>query len=396
MDAAHRPPRGPLRRLVSDRPILVVAAVLVVLLGVGLGSLTVAARDDRPGPLWQAAPSAAPVRGAAATPRPSPSAAERTISLSATGDIIMGRAPDRLPVDGGRGFFDSVRKTLAADLVMGNLEEPLTDETGVSKCGKSATDCFQFRAPPSYAAHLRDAGFELLNQANNHAHDYGPAGYRNTSRALEKHGLKHTGAPGQITEVDVEGVRVAVIGFSSYPWSNSLVDVAAAKQIVQKAADTADLVVVQVHMGAEGSDKTHVKPGTEMFFGENRGDPIKFSRAVVDAGADLVVGHGPHVLRGMEFHRGRLIAYSLGNFAGGGRILSNRGPLGYGGVLKVSLTPDGEWAGGRFLSTYMDDTGRPTPDDRERGRALIAELSADDFPRTGARLARGGAISPPR
>ena len=138
--------------------------------------------------------------------------------------------------------------------------------------------------------------------------------------------------------VEVKGVKVAVVGFSSYAWANSLIDIdRPRRRWSRKADDQADLVVVQVHMGAEGADKTRVKPGTEMFLGENRGDPMKFRHAVIDAGADLVVGHGPHVLRGMEFYKGRLIAYSLGNFAGGGKSLSNTGRLGWGGVLKVTL-----------------------------------------------------------
>ncbi|MEU7755744.1 CapA family protein [Micromonospora sp. NPDC049171] len=317
------------------------------------------------------------------------------ISLSATGDIIMGNAPSRLPAAGGKGFFTSVTEALKADLVMGNLEEPLTVDTGTGKCGANSTRCFQFRAPPEYAAHLRDAGFDVLNQANNHGNDYGPKGYENTQRALEKYDLQHTGAPGQITVVDVKGVRVAVAGFSSYAWSNSLVDIAGAKTVVAKAATMADLVVVQVHMGGEGAEKTRVKPGTEMFLGENRGDPVKFSHAMIDAGADLIVGHGPHVLRGMEFYRGRLIAYSLGNFAGGGNSLSNDGRLGWGGVLKVSLKPDGSWAGGSFTSTYMNDAGKPTMDSNDRGLGLIGDLSRSDFPRSGARFDRQGKIFPP-
>ena len=359
------------------------------------------------------------------SPGAAPPAAGAAIFLSATGDIIMGSVPGRLPAAGGKGFFDSVRPALRADLVMGNLEQPLTEDTGAGKCDRAkpasatpgaarggaatpstvaaptrrtapkATNCHQFRAPPGYAAHLRDAGFEVLNQANNHGHDYGAAGYRNTQQALAGHGLAHTGAKGQITVVEAAGVRVAVLGFSSYAWNNSLVDIGEAQRLVRRAVGQADLVVVQAHMGGEGADKAHVKQGTEMFLGENRGDPVKFSHAVIDAGADLVVGHGPHVLRGMEFYRGRLIAYSLGNFAGGGRTLSSRGPLGLGGVLKVSLTRTGDWAGGEFLSTHLDGAGRPTRDDRERGRALVAELSADDFGATGARLSADGSISPP-
>ncbi|MFG1884204.1 CapA family protein [Micromonospora sp. NPDC049102] len=317
------------------------------------------------------------------------------ISLSATGDIIMGNAPSRLPAAGGKGFFDSVTGALRADLVMGNLEEPLTVDTGTGKCGPHSTRCFQFRAPPEYAAHLRDAGFRVLNQANNHGYDYGPKGYQNTRKALEKYDLEHTGAPGEITVVDVKGVKVAVAGFSSYVWSNSLVDIAKARTVVAKAATMADVVVVQVHMGGEGADKTRVKPGTELFLGENRGDPVRFSHAMIDAGADLIVGHGPHVLRGMEFYRGRLIAYSLGNFAGGGNSLSNAGRLGWGGVLKVSLKPDGAWAGGSFTSTYMNSAGRPTMDPDGRGLGLVTELSRTDFRRNGARIDGQGRITAP-
>lgn len=315
--------------------------------------------------------------------------------MSATGDIIMGNAPSRLPANGGKGFFDSVKSALAADLVMGNLEEPLTEDTGAGKCGPNSTRCYQFRAPPEYAAHLRDAGFHLLNQANNHGYDYGQAGYENTQKALEEHGLYHTGAPDQITVVDVKGVKVAVVGFSSYRWSNSLVDIPAAVRVIERATTMADLVVVQVHMGAEGSDKTRVRPGTEMFLGENRGDPIKFSHAVIDAGADLVVGHGPHVMRALEFYKGRLIAYSLGNFAGGGGTLSRNGPLGLGGVLKVSLTEDGTWVDGELISTYMNSAGKPTMDPDHRGAELVRKLCKSDFPTTGAQLDEQGRISPP-
>jgi poly-gamma-glutamate capsule biosynthesis protein CapA/YwtB (metallophosphatase superfamily) len=375
------------RRVVSA-----LGALLVVLFAAGCVSGPDAA------PVWQ------PGSGGGATGSPEPStpkpstpaaAAGETVSLSATGDIIMGNAPSRLPAGGGEGFFDSVKEALKADLVMGNLEEPLTEDTGTGKCGATSTRCFQFRAPPEYAAHLRDAGFQVLNQANNHGYDYGPRGYENTQRALQEHGLKPTGAPDQITVVDVRGVKVAVAGFSSYVWSNSLIDIDAAKAVVAKAATMADLVVVQVHMGGEGADKTRVRPGTEMFLGENRGDPVTFSHAMIDAGADLIVGHGPHVLRGMEFYQGRLIAYSLGNFAGGGNALSNSGRLGWGGVLKVSLKPDGSFAGGTLTSTYMNGAGKPTMDRDDRGLGLVTQLTSTDFPKTGATFGADGAISAP-
>ncbi|MGC4852710.1 CapA family protein [Micromonospora sp. DT4] len=380
--------------LAPRRVAIGLAALLAALLAAGCA-------DSGQAPVWQPGAGGGGTGAPLSTAGPKASGDASTsggggaISLSATGDIIMGNAPSRLPAAGGKGFFDSVTGALKADLVMGNLEEPLTVDTGTGKCGANSTRCFQFRAPPEYAAHLRDAGFRVLNQANNHGYDYGPKGYENTHKALEKYDLEHTGAPDEITVVDVKGVKVAVAGFSSYFWSNSLVDIAEAKTVVAKAATMADLVVVQVHMGGEGADKTRVKPGTELFLGENRGDPVRFSHAMIDAGADLIVGHGPHVLRGMEFYRGRLIAYSLGNFAGGGNSLSNAGRLGWGGVLKVSLKPDGSWGGGSFTSTYMNSAGEPTMDPDDRGLGLVTELSRIDFPQGGARFDGQGRITAP-
>lgn len=369
--------------------ITVVVAVLAVA-GCGTDGSTTSWQRGQPGAVASGSPAARTPAPGSTTDGP-----QKAISLSATGDIIMGDAPDRLPAGGGKGFFDKVREALAADLVMGNLEEPLTDDTGAGKCGANSTNCHQFRAPPGYAKHLVDAGFHLLNQANNHGNDFGATGYQNTQRALEQHGLKHTGAPDQITVIDVQGVSVAVVGFSSYPWSNSLTDLDEATRVIKEADEKADIVVVQVHMGAEGSDKIHVKPGTELFLGENRGDPVAFSRAVIDAGADLVIGHGPHVLRGMEFYRGRLVVYSLGNFAGGGGTLNKSGRLGQSGIVKVSLRPDGTFASGRFISTYLNAAGRPVPDPDARGLTLVRQVTRADFGDGAARLDGSGRITPP-
>jgi poly-gamma-glutamate capsule biosynthesis protein CapA/YwtB (metallophosphatase superfamily) len=130
-----------------------------------------------------------------------------------------------------------------------------------------------------------------------------------------------------------------------------------------------------------------------MFFGENRGDPIRFSHAVIDAGADLVIGHSPHVLRGMEFYKGRLIAYSMGNFAGGGRSLNPSGRLGWGGVVKVSLKADGSFVEGQFTSTAMNSVGRPAIDPQHRGLGLVRQVSEADFPETGAQFDDKGQIT---
>ena len=382
------------------RPALTMTIVVAALAGISLGGVAMANRGNQPGaPRWEQPPAA--IVSTSPSPLSSATSADggqgTAITLSATGDIIMGSAPNRLPANDGAGFFDSVRAALKSDLVMGNLEQPLTEDTGSSKCGTPPRpNCFAFRSPPSYAGHLRDAGFELVNTANNHSRDFGVAGFRNTVAALTGAALQYTGVEDQITVVAVKGVKVGVIGFSPYAGANNLNDLAHARAVVQRAKQRADLVVVQAHMGAEGADEGHVRPGTETFFGENRGDPIAFSHAVVDAGADVVIGHGPHVLRGMEFYRGKLIAYSLGNFAGGGHTLSTSGVLRYGGVLRVTITGDGRYVRGKFLSTYLNSAGVPTRDSADgEGRALVASLSAADFGSTAARVGRDGSITTP-
>jgi hypothetical protein len=398
----------PERRMPSRTALMIMALVGVLVTGVATGAMLLTSGDPDPAakvsePIFQLpAPAPSPTASGAA-PLPGAGDPGQTLTLSATGDIIMGAAPGGLPPNGGKAFFSRVRDALRADLQMGNLEQPLTNATGVTKCppppspspaspAPKAT-CFAFRSPPAYAGVLRDAGFRVLNLANNHAYDFGPEGNRQTRAALEKAGLLHTGAPGQITVAEVKGVKVAVVGFSSYAWSQSVADLDAAAALVRQAKAHADLVVVQMHIGAEGADRTHVRPGTELFLGENRGDPIRFSRAVVDAGADLVIGHGPHVMRAMEFYKGRLIAYSLGNFAGY-RSLGYSGVVGVGGVLKVTLRRDGSYVSGSLVPTRMVAPGLPAPDPGRQAVSLVRSLSDADLPASGARIGDDGSVSP--
>lgn len=333
-----------------------------------------------------------------ATPVPQPPVEQPVrgpVSLSATGDIILGDVNGRLPINDGNGMFAAVRDALDADLVMGNMDGTLTEDTGFSKCGTNTTSCYAFRAPPAYARHLADGGFDLITQANNHSWDFGEQGFQNTGEALGAYGIEQTGLPGQVTRFDVNGIEIAVIGYSPYPMHNKVSRIPLAAGLVRKTAATADLVIVQAHMGAEGADRTRTTSGVEWYYGENRGDPIKFSRAMIDAGADLVVGHGPHVLRGMEFYKGRLIAYSLGNFAGAGRTLQSTGPLGLGGILKVNLLSDGTWGGGFFQGTYMDSDGWPQLDYSGQALNQVRWLSEADFGGQAAQFDGYGFILPP-
>jgi hypothetical protein len=337
--------------------------------------------------------TAAGVPGQGSTAAGSPSPVRAEVTITGVGDVIMGSTPD-LPPDGGRGFFDPVRAQLRGDVVSGNLEAVLTDSAVSTKCAAGSTQCFAFRVPPSYAQWLRGAGFTVLNLANNHSHDYGATGLADSQQALRRYGVQPTGLPGQVTVLPARGLRVAMLGFAPYGWAQSLLDIPAAQQLVRQAAARADLVIVQMHAGAEGADRTHVRPGHERFLGEDRGDPIAFAHAVIDAGAALVIGHSPHVLRGMEWYRGHLVAYSMGNFAGY-HTLSEAGVLGRGGILRVRLRAGGRFVSGDLVPTMMVNRGLPALDPERRAIDLVSTLSAQDFGRCAATLSAAGQLSPP-
>ena len=327
---------------------------------------------------------------ASARKRRTPKVPPGVVAIVATGDIVMGSTPN-LPPDGGRAFFSDVQTDLAGDVVIGNLEGTLSSG-GSSKCGASSTNCFAFHTPPSYARWLAQAGFTVMNLANNHAYDFGASGLEQTIDALGSAGLRYTGRPEQVTVQKVGRIRVATVGFAPYPWAASLTDIPAAKQLVRAADRVADVVVVTMHAGAEGTDHQHVHAGTERFLGENRGDPVRFAHAVVDAGADLVVGSGPHVLRGMEWYKQRLIAYSLGNFAGY-KVFALGGPLSTSAILRITLAGDGSFESGRLVPTHLVGAGLPALDSSEAAHGVVRTLSRADFGRRAVRISSDGLLS---
>ena len=327
---------------------------------------------------------------ASARKRRTPKVPPGVVAIVATGDIVMGSTPN-LPPDGGRAFFSDVQTDLAGDVVIGNLEGTLSSG-GSSKCGASSTNCFAFHTPPSYARWLAQAGFTVMNLANNHAYDFGASGLEQTIDALASAGLRYTGRPEQVTVQKVGRIRVATVGFAPYPWAASLTDIPAAKQLVRAADRVADVVVVTMHAGAEGTDHQHVHAGTERFLGENRGDPVRFAHAVVDAGADLVVGSGPHVLRGMEWYKQRLIAYSLGNFAGY-KVFALGGPLSTSAILRITLAGDGSFESGRLVPTHLVGAGLPALDSSEAAHGVVRTLSRADFGRRAVRISSDGLLS---
>ncbi|MGE4424935.1 MAG: CapA family protein [Solirubrobacteraceae bacterium] len=324
-------------------------------------------------------------RAGAAEPRD-----KRPIEVTWVGDMTFGSSHG-LPPRHGRDMLGAVREQLVADAVLGNLEGTF-GTGGATKCGgaPSAT-CFAFQAPPTNARALRDAGFDLVSLANNHAWDAGAAGMGQTVKALRDVGVGYNGRPGEITVLRRGGRRIAVVGFAAYRWASPITDLEKVRTFVADAARQADTVVVTFHAGAEGRDAQRTPSGPESGYGEPRGDVRAFARTAVDAGADLVLGAGPHVLRGMEVYRDRLIAYSLGNFTGWDTF-SLGGALGESAVLRVTLDGEGRATGGRLVPVRLHGKGLPRLDPRRRAIDRVAALSRADFGDTAVPIDRDGRL----
>ncbi len=311
-----------------------------------------------------------------------------SLTVVAVGDIMMGTAwPEEiLPPNDGAGIFDNVQESLrGGDIVFGNLEGPLADSGEGVKCGKKKRPkgakslCFEFRTPTRYVGHLASAGFNAMNIANNHSLDFGVEGIGSTLETLRGAGIQTVGGD-CVATFDIRGKSVAVAGFSCSapsPYSHSLQDIDAAMVLVSELKYEHDLVIVSFHGGAEGKEALRIPGGDEIFAGENRGNVVEFARAVIDAGADLVLGHGPHVPRAMESYNGKMIVYSLGNFLTYGRF-NLQGASGTSFVLRVRLDPEtGDLVGGAIEPVVLLDRGIPFADPRRKSVALVRELTAE-------------------
>ncbi len=314
-----------------------------------------------------------------------PAEPARAIRVAAVGDVMMGTTfPEPiLPPEDGATLLLSVAPLLAGnDVVLGNLEGALTDLSISPKCPKPRRDgrpCFAFRTPPRYAARLAEAGFNAMNVANNHSLDFGMEGLDNTLAALDNAGIQPVGGE-RVAVFAIEGKSVAVAGFSyslRTRYVHPLLDVEEARTIVAELKGKYDLVVVSFHGGAEGAPAMRVADAGEEFLGEDRGNVVRFARAVVDAGADLVLGHGPHVPRAIEVYRGKLIAYSLGNFAVYS-MFNIKGPSGLGYALQAELDPEtGNILRFRTPSVALRHPGIPEPDGSGKAEALLRKLSEE-------------------
>lgn len=318
------------------------------------------------------------------------------LSVAAVGDMMIGTdyPQNHLPDDDGIAFLAQVAPWIwAADIAFGNLEGVLVDGGEPAKKCSNPKACYLFRSPTRYAHLYRAAGFDVLSLANNHARDFGEDGRTSTMDALRRTGMHHSGRQGDFASFEVNGLQIAVLAFAVTKNSNMMLDYELTSDTVSDYAASHDIVIVSFHGGAEGQDVMRLPFAEEEYLHEPRGDVVRFARMVVDAGADLVIGHGPHVVRAMERYKHRLIAYSLGNFATYYGI-SVAGIKGIAPLLIATLDGDGKFVEGQIISTVQARPDGPSIDDKHRALNLIRSLSIDDFGQPGIRFHSDGHLAP--
>lgn len=284
-----------------------------------------------------------------------------------------------------------------ADVVLLNVEGAIGEGPAPRKCGPRSTQCYAFRQPVGTAAALRrlaDGAEVVGNVANNHAGDAGASGLRATVRHLERAGVHVTGADTLPTVVvTARGDTVAFLGFSTSGGPDPR-DLRAVRRHVRRAAAAHPRVVVTMHMGAEGVRAQRTRDATEIFLGINRGNSVAFARTAAEAGASLVVGHGPHVMRAVEWHGETLILYSLGNLLTYGPF-SLAEPLNRGALACATLDEEGRVSDALLRPTRQRPPGLVRRDLSGRALVLADSLSRLDFPASGARVLPSGRIELP-
>lgn len=273
--------------------------------GIATADLTTDAPTDPPTRAATLGPTEAATQAPEATAEAEPTEAPDSdgtvmLTITAAGDCTLG---GEIGAKGRRNFikcvekfgydyfFENVRHVFEKDdLTIVNLEGPLTS---ITKPGKSGG--FIFKGDPEYVKILSGSSVELCNVCNNHMLDYGKDGLRETAQVLDANGIGYCGYT-KMYEAEIKGVRVHAVGFTWWDYDKDQI-----VKAVQAAREGCDLLIVNMHWGWEGHNDQDSKQ-------------TAIGHAIIDAGADLVIGTHPHVYQGIEKYKGKYIVYSLGNF----------------------------------------------------------------------------------
>lgn len=316
------------------------------------------------------------------------------LTIAAVGDIMLGTdyPLDRLPPP-EVNLLEPVADTLQqADITFGNLEGVLLNGGEPFKQCGNPSRCYLFRTPGRFVEQLKQAGFDVMSLANNHARDFGEEGRSSSMALLAAAGIRHSGRDGEIASWEVKGNKVALIAFAPFAGSNSMHALDQVRERIAELDRSHDIVMVSFHGGAEGAGVERIPFAKEYYYGEDRGDVVEFAHVAVEAGADLVLGHGPHVPRALELYGQRLIAYSLGNFATYWGIKVT-GANGLAPILTAELAPDGRFLNGTIVSARQLRPAGPVPDDKHSAARVIRDLTSADFPDTALVIDDRGNIS---
>lgn len=321
----------------------------------------------------------------------------RHITVAGVGDIMMGTSfPGNKylpPSDNPWPLIQELAPILSsADITFGNLEGPISDKAQLEKICRDTTICYAFRVPERYGGYLKDAGFDLLSLANNHIGDFGNEGRETTTKLLDSLDIAYAGfKESPYVVVSVDSLTIGFCAFAPNKGTANINDYNRVKAIVKLLDDTCDIVIVSFHGGAEGADYQHVTGNREIFYGEDRGNVAEFARLVIDNGADIVFGHGPHVTRAIDVYKGRFIAYSLGNFLTYRRF-NLSGPNGIAPLIKVTTTTSGNFVEAEIIPVYQDGYGCVRIDPNRRVISKIRDLVKTDFPESGITISDNGII----
>ena len=298
----------------------------------------------------------------------------------------------QLPPDSGRQLFVQVSPILQkADIAAGNLEGAMCDDGQTAK--RLSKSSYAFRMPTFLAPRLKEAGFDFLSMANNHANDFGTEGILSTMHSLDRLGIRYAGVKGRSEQAIIEknGVKYGFCAFGHNAYTLRHQDLLTVRRVITRLVNVCDIVIVSFHGGAEGLSHRRLPYGRELFYQEDRGTLRNFAHFCIDAGADVVYGHGPHVVRAIELYKGHFIAYSLGNFCTPyGMSLS--GALAYAPILELSVTRDGRFQHGKIHSFIQRRGIGPRVDSRKRVVREIRCLTRLDVPNSSLLISEDGFI----
>ena len=309
----------------------------------------------------------------------------KSFSLSAVGDLMMGtNFPSKkyLPPDSGNALWTEASPILkSSDVTFGNLEGVILSEGGEMKECQNSKNCYLFRTPENLSFQFKKNGFNLLSTANNHANDFGKIGRQNTQRVLDSLEIGHAGSIEKAYHLlCLDEITIGFAAFAPNKGTQLIEEIDEALRLIEILDSISDVIIISFHGGAEGAQHQHVTRKTEFYYGEDRGNVYNFSHSLIDAGADVLIGHGPHVVRGIEVYKERIIAYSLGNFLTFGRFNLN-GLNALAPLLYLNIDYEGRFLSGKIHSFYQTYDFGPIADKDNKAALQIKELSEIDFPK---------------